>query len=184
MNSVKHSISFGFAMFMVLTFMLVPATQAQETDAPVATFNQWRLFVEGSGLSKTCYILGEPQQTAPGNVTRGDIFITLTHRPGQGVRNEVAVSVGYPFSAQSNPFAKIGNTEFNFFTGIQARNSADDWAWLRKLDQQERLVTAMKRGRTLVFKCTSARNTLTTDTYSLSGVTAATKALDAACPAS
>ena len=117
-------------------------------------------------------------------MTRGDIFITLTHRPGQGVRNEVAVSVGYPFSAQSNPFAKIGNTEFNFFTGIQARNSADDWAWLRKLDQQERLVTAMKRGRTLVFKGTSARNTLTTDTYSLSGVTAATKALDAACPAS
>ena len=181
MISLKHSMSFGFALLMALTFMFPPAAQAQEADAPAATFNQWRLFVEGTGLSKTCYIIGEPQQTAPSNVKRGDIFITLTHRPGQGVRNEIAVSAGYPFSAQSNPFAKIGDTEFNFFTGVQARNSADDWAWIRKLDQQARLVGAMKRGRTLVFKGTSARGTLTTDTYSLSGVTAATKALDAAC---
>jgi hypothetical protein len=41
----------------------------------------------------------------------------------------------------------------------------------------------MKRGNELVFKGTSARGTLTTDSYSLRGVTAAMKALDAACPA-
>lgn len=184
MITLKHSLSFGFALLLTLNLIFIPTAQAQEADAPIATFNQWRLFVEGSGLSKTCFIMGEPKQTAPSNVKRGDIFITLTHRPGQGVRNEIAVSAGYPFSAQSNPFVQIGSTEFNFFTGVQARNSADGWAWLRQLDQQAGLVSAMKRGKTLVFKGTSARGTITTDTYSLSGVTAATKALDAACPAS
>ena len=43
------------------------------------------------------------------------------------------------------------------------------------------LVNAMKRGNELVFKGTSERGTLTTDSYSLKGVTAAMKAIDKAC---
>jgi hypothetical protein len=99
------------------------------------------------------------------------------------VRNEISVRIGYPFSATSEPFARVGSDEYGFFTGVQVENGADEWAWLEKLDEQARLVTAMKRGNELVFKGTSARGTLTTDSYSLKGVTAAMKALDAACPA-
>ena len=175
------------SLMLAIGLLLPLPSQAQSPakgDEAVQTFSHWRLFVEGSGASKTCFILGEPTQTAPKNVKRGAIFLTITHRPGQGVRNEVAISNGYPFSAESNPFAQVGGTEFAFFTGVQARNGADSWAWLRDLNNQTGLVTAMQRGKTLVFKGTSSRGTLTTDTYSLSGVTAATRALDAACPAS
>lgn len=156
------------------------AAQAAE---PVSTHGAWRLFVDGSGAAKHCYIVGEPQSSSPRKVKRGDVYLTIAHRPGQGVRDEVSVKVGYPFSASSNPFARVGSDEYPFFTGVQAQNGADQWAWLEDLADQPRLVTAMRRGSELVFKATSARGTLTTDSYSLRGVTAAMKALDAACPA-
>ena len=60
---------------------------------------------------------------------RGDVFVTVSHRPGAGVRNEVSVRIGYPFSAESNPFARIGSDTFAFFTGVRANTNAKEWAW-------------------------------------------------------
>ena len=152
-------------------------------DRLVGEYGDWRLFISDSGQAKSCFIVGEPKRSTPQNARRGDIFLIVSHRPGQGVRNELSVRIGYPFSATSEPFARVGSDEYGFFTGVQVENGADEWAWLEKLDDQARLVTAMKRGNELVFKGTSARGTLTIDSYSLRGVTAAMKALDAACPA-
>ena len=161
-------------------FAIMPSLAS---TAPKAVYGDWRLFVHDSGQAKSCYIAGEPKRSTPKNARSGDIFMIIAHRPGQGVRNEVSVRIGYPFSATSEPFARVGADEYGFFTGVQVENGADEWAWLESLTDQPRLVTAMKRGNELVFKATSARGTLTTDSYSLRGVTAAMKALDAACPA-
>lgn len=176
-------ITFVTGLFALVSLVLPSQASAADDDAPLAVFSQWRVFVEGSGAAKNCFIMGEPVSSKPAKAKRGKVFMTISHRPGQGVRQEVAMSAGYPFSSTSNPFAKTGADSFDFFTGVRAQNGADDWAWLLNLKDQKRLVLAMKRGSELVFKGTSARGTLTTDTYSLRGVTAAMKALDAACPA-
>ena len=168
-----------FAGFLAIS----PTLPVFAANQPVAEYGDWRMFVSGQGQSKNCYIAGEPKRSTPKNARRGDVFLIVAHRPGQGVRNEISVRIGYPFSATSEPFARVGSDEYGFFTGVQVENGADEWAWLETLDNQNRLVTAMKRGNELVFKGTSARGTLTTDSYSLKGVTAAMKALDAACPA-
>lgn len=162
---------------------LAPLSTAQAAGELDAIFSSWRLFVDGNGAARHCYIVGEPQRSQPRNVKRDDIFLTVSHRPGQGVRNEISVHVGYPISASSKPFAQVGSDQYAFFTGVQVQSGADAWSWLQDLADQPRLVTAMKRGSELIFKATSARGTLTTDSYSLRGVTAAMKALDAACPA-
>jgi hypothetical protein len=47
---------------------------------------------------------------------------------------------------------------------------------------ERRLVAAMKGGSTMIVKGTSARGNLTTDTYSLSGVTAAVNRINQLCP--
>lgn len=173
----------GFVALSGSLAALAPLSTAQAAGEPVNTFSSWRLFVDGSGAALHCYIVGEPQRSQPRNVKRGDIFFTISHRPGQGVRNEISVNTGYPISASSKPFAQVGSDEYAFFTGVQVQSGADAWSWLQNLDDQPRLVTAMKRGSELIFKATSARGTLTTDSYSLRGVTAAMNALDAACPA-
>jgi invasion protein IalB len=168
-----------------LALLTTPALAATDANAakPVQEFSDWRLFVDGRGAAKTCYLAAEPRSSAPANVKRGDTYLVVTHRPGQGVRGEVSVRIGYPFSATSIPFANVGSDDFNFITGVKAQNGADEWTWIENLEQQPRLLRAMKRGSELVFKGTSARGTLTTDSYSLRGVTAGMKALDAACPA-
>ena len=173
-----------FAVALSLAAMVsAPVAQAANPQQPIGTYDYWRVFVEGSGAAQYCFALGEPVSTLPKGAERGKIFMSIAHRPGQGVRNEVAVSIGYAFSSESNPFAKIDGESFSFFTGVRAQNGADDWAWLLNLKDQKRLVAAMKKGSEMIFKGTSARGTLTTDSYSLRGVTAAMKALDAACPA-
>ena len=170
---------FILAFMLAVGLMLPYGAQAIE---PKATFKDWRLFVSRQNTIKSCYIVGEPRTMQPRTARRGAVFLSVSHRPAQGVRGEVNVQIGYPFSASSNPFAKIGADEFSFFTGVQAQNGADEAAWLIKLKQQPRMVRAMKRGTTLIFKGTSARGTLTTDRYSLRGFTAAMRAMDAACP--
>jgi hypothetical protein len=178
---------FGLALAALWIIYAPNAASAQsgaQSNKPQATFKNWRLYVETDGANKQCFIVGEPNSSRPSNVRRGNIFLTIAHRPGQGVRNEVSVRIGYPFSEDSNPFARIGSDTFRFFTGVTAKTGAAEWAWLESLTDQPRMVTAMKRGNELVFKGTSKRGTLTTDSYSLLGVTAAMRALDAACPAS
>ena len=64
---------------------------------------------------------------------------------------------------------------------IHANTNAKQWAWVDNEAGQGALVNAMKRGNELVFKGTSERGTLTTDSYSLKGVTAAMRAIDKAC---
>ena len=171
-----------FRFLGILALLSAPSFAASNTK-PVQEFSDWRLFVDGQGAAKTCYLAAEPKSSAPANVKRGETYLVVSHRPGQGVRGEISVRIGYPFSATSVPFAKVGSDEFNFITGVKAQNGADEWTWIENLKHQPRLLRAMKRGNELVFKGTSARGTLTTDSYSLRGVTAAMKALDAACPA-
>ncbi len=179
LKNVYHIGIYGLLSFLVVAS--IPA-YAAEPSKPVKTFSDWRLFINGTGAAKNCYIVGEPRRSSPKNVKRGETYLVVSHRPGQGARGEVSLRIGYPFSATSKPFAQIGADSFTFFTGVQAQNGADEWAWVENLADQPRLVTAMKRGNELVYKATSARGTLTTDNYSLRGVTAAMKALDAACP--
>ncbi len=171
-------------LFSLLCACLHPSDAFAKSQKikPKATYKTWRLFVEGRGRTQICYLIGKPRQSRPRKVRRGDIFLSVSHRPGQGVRHEVSVHIGYPFSETSKPFARVGNREFAFFTGAEAQTGNEEWAWLRHVDAQPRLVTAMKRGNILIFKGISARGTLTTDRYSLDGFTAAMRALNKACP--
>ena len=57
----------------------------------------------------------------------------------------------------------------------------DDTAWARDAASDSAMVKAMIRGNTMVIRGTSNRGTVTTDTYSLSGFTAAHNAINKAC---
>ena len=106
---------------------------------------------------------------------------SVTHRPGQNVRNEISMRIGYPFSDRSNPFAQIGSDKFQMFTGVREGGENRFWAWLKDTGDEGRMANAMRRGSSLIIKGTSERGTLTTDRYSLSGVTAALNKIDDTC---
>ena len=151
------------------------------TPEKLGTFRYWRVYQLGSGVNKVCYMLSEPVEKLPRNVRRGKIYFSIMHHPANSVRNEASVSIGYPFSSKSNPYARVGTDSFDFDSGVQM-DADPSWAWLRNPAHHDRLIDMMKRGNQLIFKGTSARGTLTTDTYSLLGFSKALARLNQACP--
>ena len=90
-------------------------------------------------------------------------------------RDEPSVRAGYTYQDGSSVTISIGSETFTLFTD-------KDGAWVADAGPERQLVDAMRRGASMIVKGTSARGNLTTDTYSLSGVTAATKRISELCP--
>jgi hypothetical protein len=90
------------------------------------------------------------------------------------VSAEASVIIGYPIKEDSQVTAVIDGESFQMFP-------KDDGAWVQSPDEERQLVDAMRRGVNMVVRGTSRRGTQTTDTYSLSGVTAALAQMAEAC---
>lgn len=167
---------------LMLAAVLTPLASAQAAEPKLlGKFKQWNAYVYGSGAGRICYVMSEPTKMAPRNANRGDVFVMLTHRPSQNVRNEISTRAGYIYDSKSRPFVKIGDKKFQMFTGVKDGGEVAHWAWLEATGDEARMVKSMRAGSSMTIKGTSKRGTLTTDTYSLSGVTAALKRIDAAC---
>ena len=155
----------------------LPNRAEAQSSRLLGSYRDWDAHVRGSGSARECYMLSAAKRWSASRkgVSRGDIYITVTHRPAMAVSGEVNVIVGYPLRQGSELRLSIdGKRRFDLFTegrGAWAYDSKDDTA----------IVTAMKRGNTLVATASSQRGTRTTDTYSLSGFTAAYNAITRAC---
>jgi len=158
----------------VATAILLPPAQAQEVKT-IGTFQDWTAYTHDEGGNMVCYVATRPQKEE-GNYTRRDeVFAIISHRPAEGARNVVSFISGYTFKDGSEVSVSIdGRRDFTLFTH-------GDAAWAYDEDDSK-LVEAMKVGGHMVVKGTSARGTLTTDTYSLMGFTSAHSAISRACP--
>jgi hypothetical protein len=145
---------------------------AASTPEPLGTFKDWKAFSMDEGGRKVCFIVSTPKDKSPKNVRRGDVFFLVTDWGDLGL--QPSVITGYPYKKNSKANIKIGSDKFNLFT-------KDDGAWFRDESDEKRVITAMKRGSTMVITGTSARGTLTTDRYSLSGITAALDKINRTC---
>jgi len=153
----------------------------------LGSYRSWDAFVEtDSEHGKACYMASSPTKTVAQrggktvSVNRGDIYITVTHRKKYGVKNQVNVVFGYPMSADTEARLSVdGGSNMSFFTQKDSRGNSTGWAFDDKDDTT--MVTRMKRGNSLSVRGSSARGTQTTDTYSLSGFTAAYNAITKAC---
>lgn len=162
------------ALAALLAAALLSAAAAAQTPKLIKEFKDWEAFAYKEGGGNVCYMVSKPLASEPRNVKRGDVYVMVTHREAEKVVDEVSIFAGYPYKDASEAEVAIGGTKFALFT--QGEN-----AWTREAKDDRALVRAMIRGSTMVVRGTSKRGTLTTDTYSLSGFTAAHKAIDKAC---
>jgi hypothetical protein len=154
---------------LALTFGVAGFTNsASAQDAPklLGKYDDWSAYTYGSGNDRMCYAMTTPVKMLPAGASRGDVYFMVTHRPARKTKNEVSMRVGYPFKSTSRPFATV---EHRF------------WAWLENPSEEGKMVQALKSGSSMEIKGTSERDTLTTDTYSLKGSSAALKKIDDAC---
>ncbi len=152
---------------LVLSTLLASASLAQaQSPTRIEQFHAWGAYYFNSGKGKVCYVLSVPAEKSPASVDHGDNFLLVTQRPGQNISYEPQAMMGYVLKDGSKVVANIDGKSFTFFT-------KDKSAWLENAAEEPALVAAMKAGKSVTIKATSARGTATSYTYSLSGITAA-----------
>nr|WP_143267396.1 invasion associated locus B family protein [Aquimixticola soesokkakensis] len=144
---------------------------AQESTNQVANNTDWYVFEENAS-GKQCWVVSKPKQTVntdtagrTKNVSRGEILFFVSYAPASGMNGQVSFAGGYPFAPGSEVTLSIGGTNYALFT-------EGETAWSTSPQDDARIVAAMKRGAEATLTGRSARDTVTKDTFSLSGFTA------------
>lgn len=166
----------AMAAIAVMSAAGLSGAVAQESTNVVATEGDWTVFAASN--PKECWAVSPPKSTLNTRngkeveVTRGDIRLYVAYRTGQN--GEVSFTGGYPFAPDSTVEVDVGGQKFDLFTEGES-------AWTGSPNEDSKLIAALRAGVTAVVTGRSARGTTTKDTFSLTGVTAATNAAKARC---
>ena len=107
-------------------------------------------------------------------VSRGNILLMVFYRPAENIAGQVAFTGGYPFAPGSFVDVEIGGNTYQMFT-------EGEWAWPTSEAEDAKIIAAMKRGADAVLTARSSRDTITKDTFSLLGFTAAVEEAETRC---
>lgn len=145
-----------------------PAPAAEAKPTLLGQYAAWGAYTASPGGKKVCFAIAKPTtaETKPPNRPRNPPYLFITTRPADKVTNEVSIEIGYPFKSGSEASAQVGTTTFALYT-------QGDGAWIKNKAEEAHMVDAMRQGDTAVVKGESSHGTLTTDTYSLKGLSEA-----------
>jgi hypothetical protein len=130
----------------------------------LGSFGDWNAF---SVQGKTCYALGSPKERQPKAKLKDSLaYVFISTRPAEGVKNEVAVNLGYPTKDNGSAVADVDGDSFDLVT--KGNN-----AWVKNTAKEKEFVETLKSGSKLVVKASSSKGSATTDTYSLKGLSEA-----------
>jgi hypothetical protein len=171
-----NSIGRGLAWVLLAGCLALPAPALAAAAGPtsIGSFQQWSAWTNTDSSGLSCYVSSEPTSSKPDGVKRDPIFFLVVDRKGLGTKNEVQTLMGYPLKKDSKPSAAIDGKSYPMIADGSG-------AWLASPGDDAGFVAGLRKGKSLVVKGTSTRGTDTTDTYSLSGVTAALAAVEKAC---
>ena len=138
-------------------------------------YGDWIAYYYRDSAGPVCYMASAPKKDEGKYTQRGDIYVVVTHRPKEKSYDVVNINAGYTYKPNAKVEIKIGAKTFtNLFT-------SGDKAWAVNEKTDKEIVEAMKRGSRMIINGTSAKGTKTKDTYSLSGFSAAYKAISNKC---
>ena len=162
----------------VLALTATAAFAQEQSTNRVAAKTDWSVFVEDNPTE--CWGVSTPKEsvnTRDGRVVavnRGQTLLMVFYRPSAGAKGQVAFTGGYPFAPGSTVNIDISGNQFEMFT-------EGEWAWPATTEDDNKIITAMKRGAEAVLSARSGRGTATKDTFSLLGFTAAIEDAEKRC---
>jgi hypothetical protein len=146
------------------------STKPVASDEPklLGQYGEWGAYTATPSGKKLCFVLAKPgsSQTEPANRPRDPAYLFISTRPGDKVKDEVSLIIGYPLKANTEVTAAVGGTNFALYT-------QEDGAWIKNASDEPKMIEAMRKGSDLVVKGESGRGTKTTDTFSLKGISQA-----------
>ena len=158
-----------------LLLIACTAPAAAATGKFVARYEDWAAYVGEAAANKVCFAISQPKDIKPKNVKRGPIYFYISHWPSEKVRGEISIKVGYPLRENVSPEVTIGKDKFKLF-------SKNEGAFVESTEMEKKIVEAMKGGAEMIVQGRSKRGTLTTDRYSLNGISSALDRIAKDCP--
>lgn len=159
---------------IILSSLLVAAPAFAFAAAPAALgpnggqYGQWTAATYGQGSDKVCYAFTTPQSSTPAMQGRGKVMLTVSER--QSSSNEVSVTSGYDYPKNAKVQLSVGSSVFSLYTQKNVAFAADG----------KGAVTAFRIANTAVVT-SSGPNGDITDQFSLTGFSAAYRAIVTAC---
>jgi invasion protein IalB len=163
-----------------------PAAKAEQFDAAgadttktgkpsqLASYGDWGVFLAQGEKSKTCYALATPKDRAPPGLNRDPAYVFISNRPGENVHEEISIIMGFPMR-EAGARAEIAGSGF----ALIAKGAN---AWIKNQAEEAKFVDALKKGSKLIVKASSLRGHVTTDSYSLNGLSQALERVEKECP--
>jgi len=143
-------------------------------------FRDWSTFRDSAeDGTRTCYMTTLPKSTRlseRGAKRDGAVHVMVAHWPSRNQFGVVSVAPGYDYRRNATVVLKVGETAFELY-GEGARA----WTYTDGLEDDARIVAAMKGGIAMTVSGVAARGFESTDTFSLRGFTAAYDAITNAC---
>ncbi|MCR0984513.1 invasion associated locus B family protein [Roseomonas populi] len=138
-------------------------SQSGNSPQRLGTFGEWTAATHTEASGKVCYAFTRMEG-------RNNTLLTVTHR-AQG-RDQVSLRIGRAFPRNAEVKVDVGNNDLDFYTSGENAFARDGRA----------TVAAFRNGRDAVAKSPAPNNRSTTETFPLSGFTAAYEAISKECP--
>lgn len=161
-------------VFALAILLISGGAASAQSVRLLGDFRDWSAYsaVEGSG--NICFALTKPVEVAPTPDGFTAAYLYLTNRPAESVSSEFNLVAGFSFAPDTPATITVNGTPFDLFTEADA-------AWLLDPGRSEALASGMRAGSSLVVEGTSDKGIKIRETFSLSGATAASRAIDGEC---
>lgn len=154
-------------LILSLTALALAGTPAIAQSAKrISQHKDWATYSYKADSGKVCYVLSVPSSKEPSNLDHGDIYFSVSQKPGQNVAFEPQFIASYNLQEKSKVTVTVDGKPFSMFTKGKL-------AWLENAAEEPTLVAAMKAGSNMKVAAKSGRGNATTYMFSLSGITAA-----------
>lgn len=152
------------------------STDTKKAGKPtqLASYGDWGVFLAQGEKSKTCYTLAAPKDRSPSGLKRDPAYVFISNRPGDNVRQEISIIMGFAVKEGAAARAEIGSSGFD----LVAKGAN---AWIKNQAQEPQFVDALKKGSKLVVKAPSLKGHITIDSYSLAGLSQALDRIEKEC---
>jgi len=169
---LKTMLRIALSLLAALAFPVAAEAQRAQPQR-LGTHGAWTAATHQEGNQKVCYAFTRAQRgEGAAAQARQNVTLTVTHRPAG--RDQVAVSLGAPLARQAVVDMTIGSNEFRSYGAVQSSAFFQGNA---------ALISAFRGGREAVVQSPGPARAAVTDTFSLSGFTAAYEAISRECPA-
>ena len=161
------------ALALAASLLFTAAASAQQVRL-LGEHRAWSSYAANDATGPVCFAMTKPESITPTPDGYSQAYVYVTNRPSENVTTEFNLVAGFTFQPDSKATVSVGGQSFNLFT-------QNDAAWLDDATQSAALASAIRAGVDMVVEGTTAAGIKVTQTYSLSGATAAQQSINAEC---